>query len=322
MKINNFKIRYISSLCLGYINKIYNRIVIHHRKKLIRLKPHRHILLSAEEGNDRIREGILSNKPFAAVRIGGCEMAAINGVLAEREHIGKFTKKRKEQLVSNAGFFPYSNDMFEKFVDLNISLSKYCDIYAMFNWINSGYIYDEYVFPKGGLPALSDCVQPYLFENPWSSALKGKKVLVIHPFIESIEYQYKNNRKKLFTNKNILPEFKLYTLKAVQTIAGTKDERFQTWFEALNWMKEEALKIDFDVAIIGCGAYGYPLALELKKAGKQAIHMGGATQLLFGIIGKRWETEPVSKYFNNYWIHPGESEKVKSLNKVENGCYW
>ena len=45
----------------------------------------------------------------------------------------------------------------------------------------------------------------------------------------------------------------------------------------------------FDVAIIGCGAYGMPLAAMLKQAGKQAIHLGGATQLLFGIKGKRWE---------------------------------
>lgn len=322
MNKNDFKKRYIYSLFLGYINKIYNRIVVHHKRKLIRLKPHNHVLLSAEIGNNKIYEGILSGEPFAAARIGGCEMAAINGVLAERNRIGKFTKKRKNQLVNNAGFFPYDDIMFEKFAELNINLSKYCDVYAMFNWINSGYIYDQYVYPYGGVPTLSDSVQPYLFDKPWSSALKGKKVLVIHPFTESIEYQYNNNREKIFSDKNVLPKFELHTLKAVQTIAGTKDERFDTWFDALDWMVEEALKIEFDVAIIGCGAYGYPLALKLKEAGKQAIHMGGATQLLFGIIGKRWETEPVSKLFNEYWIHPGENERVNSLNKIENGCYW
>ena len=57
------------------------------------------------------------------------------------------------------------------------------------------------------------------------------------------------------------------------------------------------MKIDFDVAIIGCGAYGFPLAAKLKQAGKQAIHLAGATQLLFGIKGKRWEEYQFQKRF-------------------------
>lgn len=317
-----FRKYYIETLIQGYANSIYNRIVKHHKRKLIRMKPHTHEIISAEEGNRIIYEGILSGKPFAAVRIGGCEMTAVNGVLAERAHIGKFVEKRKKQLVNNAGFFPHDDDMFEKFVDLNLDLSQYCDVYAMFNWMNSGFVYDEYVHPYGGVPVLSDAVQPYFFDNPWSKALAGKKVLVIHPFAETIQSQYKINREKLFCNPEVLPEFELYTLKAVQTIAGTNDPRFKSWFEALDWMIEEALKVDFDVAIIGCGAYGYPLALSLKKAGKQAIHMGGATQLLFGIKGKRWETEPIAKEFNEFWVRPGKAEKVENLSKVEGGCYW
>ena len=63
-------------------------------------------------------------------------------------------------------------------------------------------------------------------------------------------------------------------------------------------MYTEAVKIDFDTAIIGCGAYGFPLAAKLKAAGKQAFHMGGATQLLFGIKGSRWALIlRVFKYF-------------------------
>lgn len=116
------------------------------------------------------------------------------------------------------------------------------------------------------------------------------------------------------------------TLKAVQTIAGEKDDRFETWFEALEWMYNEAIKIDFDVAIIGCGAYGFPLAAKLKEAGKQAIHLGGATQLLFGIKGKRWKNNKafdyVSKYFNNDWIYPLEEDTPKRAENIEDGCYW
>ena len=84
--------------------------------------------------------------------------------------------------------------------------------------------------------------------------------------------------------------------------------------------------MNFDIAIIGCGAYGFPLAVKLKKAGKQAIHLGGAAQLLFGIKGKRWESDPafeyVQKFFNDSWVYPDEAERPQKAHIVEGGCYW
>lgn len=88
-------------------------------------------------------------------------------------------------------------------------------------------------------------------------------------------------------------------------------------------MTEEALKRDFDVAIIGCGAYGFPLAARLKAAGKQAIHLGGAVQIMFGIIGARWYAVPeVRKLFNEHWVHPATDEVPENAKIVEGGCYW
>ena len=83
------------------------------------------------------------------------------------------------------------------------------------------------------------------------------------------------------------------------------------------------MRIDFDTAIIGCGAYGLPLAAKLKAAGKQAIHMGGATQILFGVKGRRWVDNPrAGLTFNEEWVYPLESETPKNCNVVENHCYW
>ena len=146
---------------------------------------------------------------------------------------------------------------------------------------------------------------------------------MIHPFAETIKKQYEK-REALFENPEILPELKvLNTVKAVQTIAGCQDDRFATWFEALEWMYEEAMKTDFDVAIIGCGAYGFPLAARIKAAGRQAIHMGGATQLLFGIKGHRWDEYPlISRLYKESWVRPDEKEKPMQAEKVEEGCYW
>jgi hypothetical protein len=166
-------------------------------------------------------------------------------------------------------------------------------------------------------------LEPYLQKDPWTQVLEGKKILVIHPFNETIESQYFNNRKNLFEDKRVLPEFKsLETIKAVQTLAGNKDN-FNDWFEALGYMKNEINKKDFDIAIIGCGAYGFPLAAHVKRIGKKAVHLGGPTQLLFGIKGKRWvERDDFKSIINDYFVYPDNNDKPQNSIKVEDGCYW
>jgi hypothetical protein len=149
---------------------------------------------------------------------------------------------------------------------------------------------------------------------------------VIHPFEQTIVRQFEK-RTLLFDNNLILPSFTLKTLRAVQSLADEKNGLpFSNWFDALNSMKSKMEHIDFDVAIIGAGAYGFFLAEHCKSLGKTAIHMGGATQVLFGIKGKRWE-DPTSNdcltdLMNKYWVYPSELERPKGASRVENGCYW
>ena len=168
---------------------------------------------------------------------------------------------------------------------------------------------------------------------PWTKALDGKKILVVHPFSELILKQYTEKRTLLFNNPNILPLFNLQVIQAVQSLGG-ENNGFHDWFEALQWMKNEIDKVDYDICLIGCGAYGFPLAAHVKKKGKKAVHLGGALQLLFGIRGKRWENPnygvkewgiPYGSYstlINPYWASPGELGKPKNANQVEGACYW
>jgi hypothetical protein len=159
--------------------------------------------------------------------------------------------------------------------------------------------------------------------------------LVVHPFDVTIQSQYKN-RSILFENQNILPDYDLITFRAVQSVAGTKVP-FKDWFEALAYMEDKISKIEFDICIIGCGAYGLPLAAHVKRLGKKSIHLGGGTQLLFGIKGKRWTEQYEEKIqyrpgelinvdyrslFNDNWVFPDETERPKNSLQVENSCYW
>lgn len=284
-------------------------------------------VMSKKATNDYIADLILSGKPFFVGRFGNTELSIVTSVLRNRI-VGRTPENdaRLEEWFYRSrdvsGIFPSDLRIAEPFTDVILESCTQLDLLAMWHIHMEDYVIEEYA-PQVKLTYLLR-LEPWLAQNPWSAALKGKKVLIIHPFEDTIQSQYKK-RNLLFPGTDVLPEFELKTLKAVQTVAGMEDDRFSNWFEALDYMYQEAMKIDFDIAIIGCGAYGMPLGAKIKQAGKQAIHLGGATQLLFGIKGKRWEENYPSKIatcFNDAWVYPADSERPAKAASVENACYW
>ena len=282
-------------------------------------------LMRQRQTHKWIAEKIESGEPFMVARFGNTELTVMTSVMKRRlfgnsESTQARFDKWFTRMGEGAGFFPVEPKLGDDFTDLMIESSKAVDLLAVWYCEMDDYVITEYM--KECKLTYLNYIEPWRVKEPWTAALKGKKVLVIHPFEDSIKEQYAK-RKRLFDNPKVLPDFELKTLKAVQTIAGERDERFATWFEALEYMYEEALKIDFDVAIIGCGAYGFPLAAKLKKAGRQVIHMGGATQILFGIKGKRWLENPRTQLkFNEAWEYPKKEETPQNCGVVEKGCYW
>lgn len=136
---------------------------------------------------------------------------------------------------------------------------------------------------------------------------------------------WENPSTRFLENKTVLPHFKkLLTLKAVQTNTDVKSMPYKNWFEALKYMEDKIDNMDFDVALIGCGAYGLCLAAHVKRLGKIAIHLAGWTQTLFGVYGNRWITDQptYAKFINDFWIRPNQSERPAGFEKIENGCYW
>lgn len=282
-------------------------------------------IMGKKKTNYWIADHIKSGDPFMVARFGNTELSVMTSVLKRR--IFGNTPQVQERfdewfhyLGELSGFFPMNPELAEDFTDLMLDACKEVDVLAMWHCWMDDFVITEYM-PQVKLSYLN-YIEPWRAKEPWSAALKGKKVLVIHPFEESIQEQYKK-RELLFPETQVLPEFELKTLKAVQTIAGEKDERFETWFDALSYMYEQAMKIEFDLAIIGCGAYGFPLAAKIKAAGKQAIHMGGVTQILFGIKGYRWVSNPRARLnFNDAWVYPKDTETPRNSKVVEEGCYW
>ncbi len=277
-------------------------------------------IVDIESANEFIYNNLMSDKPFLAARFGDAELRCLVYSLENKMKIRRgYPDYIKRAMGLNAGFFPCNDESLNEFGNILWESSKNVDIFGV--WFN---LLEDYVIhntaPNSQLTYLT-FLEPYRCKKPWSLALKGKKVLVVHPFKESIERQYLK-RELLFEDENVLPEFSLIVYKAIQTNAGGTCE-YSNWFDALNHMYEDIKKIDFDIAIIGCGSYGLPLAAKIKDLGKKVIHLAGATQILFGIRGARWDAKKdMQQYFNSNWIRPSSNEKPKNANDVEGGCYW
>jgi hypothetical protein len=278
-----------------------------------------------EEGSAIARETLASGKPCMIARFGSTELACVSFYTRWRS-----SRKLKMPYVTglrrlvwvNSGIFPTDDVSLDRFSELYLNSVSKADVMGV--WFNRNEHRIVHEFCPDVRPVQLEALNPVLRENPWSAELAGKTVLVIHPFARTIESQYAERRHLLFDNPRILPEFELKTLRAVQTIAGN-DAGYVTWFDALERMRSQVQRIDFDVAIIGAGAYGLPLAAAVKDMGRQAVHLGGATQLLFGIRGRRWEVESpddIAPLFNEYWVRPSAEETPEASELVEGGCYW
>lgn len=269
---------------------------------------------------------ILSNQTGGAMiaRFGGNEVRACAEAIAVEQGLNRgFSARTRKRMRQQAGFFPADNDSLMRFYALMNESAKRLDWLGAWDSILQPYAIEHMdINPDARFTSLGN-LEPYYYpESPWSKELEGKRVLVVHPFAETIASQYRK-RERLFPGTDILPAFDLVTLKAVQTIAGEVDDRFANWFEALGWMEGQIAQMDFDVALIGCGAYGFPLAAKVKDMGKVAIHLGGATQILFGIKGARWDSnQKINRWYNEAWTRPNESDKPKNAGAVESACYW
>lgn len=296
----------------------------YYRVKKVKLESKRYagtIVLPDEIGNEKLRENIERGLPFMAARFGRTELLSVDEVLRSLCMHKKYDYNRLHDLNYNAGFTGKDAVSYKRFAKVMLNATGCMDFVGVWynqmeNWMCEHYMPAEKTLTR------REVYDFWNYERPFTAALRGKKVVVIHPYTESIEQQYAR-REKLFENPNVLPEFVLRTVQAVQTVGDQNDERFATWFDALEYMYEEAMKEDFDIALIGCGAYGFPLAAKIKRAGKIAIHMGGVLQILFGIKGRRWDELPdAAALYNEYWVRPNENETVAKNRQVENSCYW
>jgi len=146
----------------------------------------------------------------------------------------------------------------------------------------------------------------------FSTALAGRRVLVVSPFAESISENF--HRRHTFFKKNYdYPEFHLELVNTPITYAGLPPEMYPNadWFETLESLRDQVSASKFDIALLSCGSYAMPLGVHIEREMKRkAVYVGGVLQLYFGIMGRRYENPFfLDQIHAENYIYPVERER-------------
>lgn len=272
--------------------------------------------LTDKDAGTWIASAIREKQPVVVGRLGSVEARLLGEA---RFRSGRFSRVTCREAHRNAGIFPVDQSTLHQAAARIGAALAVVDLLALWD---SPY-QAKLAAQREPLPRSCSltALEPWWQVQPWSAALEGKRVLVVHPFARTIRAQW-HRREALFPGRGVLPDFDLQVLQPPLTLAGGT-QGYVSWIAALEDLIARSKACSFDVALLGCGAYGLPLAAAIQGMGRPAIQMGGALQLLFGIRGRRWEAmPPFAALMNNAWVRPSPDETPSSASQVDGGCYW
>jgi len=284
--------------------------------------------LDVQQSQTWISEALARREPSAIGKVGTCE-------LLSQEYLDRWIqlpwppnaswRRPARRLYSNAGVFPVRYNIYQRWAGVYREAVRELDFVAQ--WQPPGSFLEAYeqAFLNRDLPKTVRGsfvgLEPVAAE--WLRPLAELRWLVVSPFCRTIESQ--------------LPKLALlnvfHKVEPGPLAQAARSCRFvpcpqlpylvppvhRDWFDGLEELKKAMAEHEFDVAIIGAGAWSIPLAAYAKKLGKIGIHLGGTINLLFGIRGGRFEDRGL---YNQHWIRPLPCECPPNHKLLENGAYW
>jgi hypothetical protein len=280
---------------------------------------------------DYITSKLSTGERFILPRIAGVENnLAYEAAIASMPET-PFLEKTLPVMKQNAGVFFNTFESITEYSKRYIDAFAKCDAY--FDWEKWGSVYqyidkshdfitDRICSGKQPIWAFALDVFNAIHHKPWTHSLKGKRILIVSAFTESIKSKLAVLDK--IYGVNLFPECEFVFLKPPQT-QGENPSKDWTEEIADFCVELDTLTDKFDVALVSAGGYGNLICAEIFNRGKSAIYVGGVLQMYFGILGGRWEKERpdiVKLYMNEYWSRPSEEEKPKNHVAIEGSCYW
>jgi hypothetical protein len=286
-------------------------------------------VMDAASGNLMLLDHVSNSRPIAAGKIGDTELEILLKFEAFRDDADAFFRSTTDEghefdlLYLNCGVFPKRQDILTRWAQTYLGAISNMDLLGV--WYNKGerQIVTKYA-PTAALTTIT-AVEPYYHDVPWTQALEGKRVLVVSPFEDSIIRQRARcSGQDLFPdNPTVFPDFELKVVRSPFS-AALVPPSYEDWHAALAAMEARIAAVDFDICLVGAGAYSLPICSFVRTdLGRSAVHLGGAMQILFGIKGRRWDAHPtISKLFNEHWTRPLAHERPKGRWKNDGGAYW
>jgi hypothetical protein len=286
---------------------------------------------------DYIQKKVSTNTPFIIPRVCGIEnnIALLGSQIKNINQIPQNIQEYIQQIIpamkNNAGIRLTTMNSVISYSNMYLKAFDNCEMFAgwevqgkYINHIQQSYnmILNRYSYNRKIVWAFNFDIFHYIHSQPFTQALRGKRILIVSPFEESIKEKIPI-REKIY-GIDLFPDCVITTIKPPQTQAGENSREFDIEL-ALFCNRLDAIKDTYDVALVSCGGYGNLVCNHIYESGRSAIYVGGVLQMYFGILGNRWLKERpdvVRLYLNEYWSRPKITERPKNCENVEGGCYW
>lgn len=281
-----------------------------------------------------INKKLYNNENFIIPRVAGIENnAAFLGflMLHEKQINNKdaMLNNIKKIMKNNAGIYLSNDSSIINYSKLYLDAFLKAEIY--FDWepwgnvaeyISNSLMFIHSVFNKPRIWSHVLNIYNLIHVTPWTHVFKGKRLLIISAFIESIK------EKLIIKDKiygiDLFPDCEFIFIKPPQTQGDISCCDFNIELDSFV-KKIKVLSNNFDIALVSCGGYGNLVCNEIYKMGKSSLYIGGVLQMYFGIYGERWIREApeiLSLYKNEYWTRPLDNEKPSGYKQIEESCYW
>ena len=282
-----------------------------------------------------IRSHLEDGTHFVVPRLAGIEndVAALG---AELEQTGRLPPNRRQALTTavsrlkrHAGLLLEDDLQIQHYSRAYLGAFHAAKVY--FTWAPWGnvarycaasYQFVESNFQKPKVDARVLDVFEGIHSGPWTRALKGKRILIVSAFVDSIKRQIDGGVQPYPID--LFPGCSFVFVKPPQTHGNNPARAFAREFEELV-DKIREIRDDFDVALCSCGGYGNPLCAAIADMDRSAIYVGGVLQMYFGIYGSRWEREApelLKAYKHDNWVRPAIAERPAGYESIEKACYW
>jgi hypothetical protein len=228
------------------------------------------VLLEYDDLHRKIGSAILAQQPLSVGRLGGVEASLVMWARGIPKIFLRPDLKPifldTSQGATNAGIRPRNRESYRLFAKLAWDALECMDFQgvwksgqeaAVLQYLKPRALFDvEMAGPDGN------------YQDHWTSALKGKRALVVSPFLETI-YRQIPIMKSIWPKLDWFEETQFNVVRFPYLIDESCKE---TWWEVYQRIGSVVSAGDYDVALFGCGGLGLPFAHLAKEAGRVGIH--------------------------------------------------